>query len=565
MAFKEFPLAVVLEGIDKLSGPLNKASTRIDAFGSKATALGKKFLYGFTLPVTAALGVGTHQAAEYEDAVLRFRAATGSGADAAEKLGAKVDAMPKIFDDADKFEALRVLTTRGFDAVGALDILTPSMFGARATGDELAATAKGVGLAMHAWEIDTSRAGHAVDALTVGALRSGSTISDLADRMAKAGRVSLEANQGFDRTLATIVELDRLGVDGGNTFLAAIRNLAKDSPAIAQTLAKLNVAPSELQDSTGRIRDLADVVALLSSRGADLDDFLSLFGKTAGPAFARLAREGTNSVDELVAAMGQTGAAMEAAGLLSSKFTGAMRELGLASKDALEGLGKSGLTDVLAALARLAAGALRWFAELPAPIQAFALVAALAAASVGPFLLVVGQLAGAVAGLISGFTLLAPVIVTFVAAVSPALALLAANPIVLIAAAVAALILGVTALIVYWDELMEAFRSIRTVVIAFVAPAFNWIAEKKDELLGWLFGDDEAPSAPPPGEVAAASAVRAAAGSARAVAGAPTRSEVGVRVEFENLPSIAKPRVVVSDGVDLDVSAGANLAGMGAW
>jgi len=144
------------------------------------------------------------------------------------------------------------------------------------------------------------------------------------------------------------------------------------------------------------------------------------------------------------------------------------------TKELSEEIGEN-LLPVFTSLLEALLSLVQWFTGLSETTQNVIIVVALAVAALGPLLAIIGN------------------VIVVVKALGVAMAFLAANPIVLIIAAVAALVLGIAYLITHWDDvkqaMLDAWEKVSPVImpiIGAITDAVEWLTEKVKDLIHWL-------------------------------------------------------------------------------
>jgi TP901 family phage tail tape measure protein len=164
-----------------------------------------------------------------------------------------IKAMPSV---------LQLATAGQMDLARAADITTNIM--------------KGMGM-----EVD--QLGKANDVLVSTFTGSNVSLEMLGESFKYVGPVALSAGVGFEEVAAMIGGLGNAGIQGsmaGTTLRMAIARLIKPTAEVSEALDRLRI---NVQDSSGRLLPMVDIVRQLEEKGAQTADIMSIFGLRAGP------------------------------------------------------------------------------------------------------------------------------------------------------------------------------------------------------------------------------------------------------------------------------------------
>jgi len=328
------------------------------------------------------------------------------------------------------------------------------------------------------------------------------SLKDLGDQMTKTGKtlsktLTLPIMAAFTLSVKGAAEQEEAMALLSN----AIRTTGNEGKVSADSLAKF---ASELQNTTrfGDEATLGAFALLESLTGLDEEGLKALMPRIQD--FATVAEMDLTSAVRLVAnvasgatdSLGRFGRAVEdgalpterlsqLVGALDSKFAGAAATMGQTGlgplvmlKNAVGDLGETFGAVLLPHISKLAdflTSVAKRLQEMDPGMREFIVTVALAAAAIGPLLLIGGKLVSAIAALI-------PVI----KAVGIAFNFLTASPMGLIIAGVAALAMGVYLLIKNWDAVVAFFKDLWEKVVGFFKNAWEWIKEIIAKLWQWI-------------------------------------------------------------------------------
>jgi hypothetical protein len=334
---------------------------------------------------------------------------------------------------------------------------------AKKKGQGLQASFEGVGKSLSSFGKSTAAAGKSlslgVTAPIVGvvgalgglALAAASTGDEIAKRAREAG-LSAQSYQELKFALSQVADVSEEElVKGFGKATIAIADAANGNKQAIATLTALGF--SQQQIASGALTTEQVIAALNSTMQTAATDAQAmaiagdLVGDRLGPKLAGALRDGGAEVDALREQFQQLGLGMSDEALAASEkfgdqmdvlqqqFAAVGREVGTAvlpllTETLIPFLQETGVP-VLKSLIESVSGVVKWFIDLPAPVQAVIGGAVGLAAALGPVLVGVGAVASAIGAAL-------PVIGT----IGGALVTLATGPVGLIVAAVAGLVLA---------------------------------------------------------------------------------------------------------------------------
>ena len=315
------------QGIDKLTwatlGPLEKQAYRVKSavsdFKSSMTgfkdslpgAMSGVAGLGMALtPVTLAMGGGVVAAGSYERSLSNLRATMGDVndqdfkqiTDKTRELG-----ISSVYSATQSTEAMRELSTLGFDQKQMLAAIGPVLNAASVAQVDLATAAGIVGGTTRAMALDIGQAASVADKLTVAAEKSASTLPSLAEGFAYGSAGALKWGMGMDETAAILGKLsDRMfqGSTGGMILMNVVNSLVSPTNEAKKALANLHVNIAKA-DKTG-FRPMIEVITEINEKLKAVPDVAkraeiesTIFAERAGKGFRALADTGTEAVQTL--------------------------------------------------------------------------------------------------------------------------------------------------------------------------------------------------------------------------------------------------------------------------
>ena len=401
----------------ELNKGLGDAQRRIQATTGNIQNLGKQMSMAFTLP--AAL-IGGSSLMVFKDFELQMaKVGAVSGATGAEFAALEENA--KKLGRETKFTATEVAMLQteyaklGFSATEIVQVTEATLALAQATDSELGRAAEVTGSTLRAFQLPVSDTGRVADVMAESFNQSALGMEEFAESMKFVAPVAQTAGLSLEQTTAMLGQLSNSGVKGsqaGTALRAIISQLAGDG------------------------QDLTKVLDDLSKQNLSLADAEELVGREAQTALLILAN-GAGGVDTLTKSLeNSTGAAEKMRAKMDDTAAGAMARMQSAIEGAQIEIGAA-LAPTMISLSETIATVASAFTNLDNGTQMFIIAITAGVAAVGPMLVILPQL-------VLGFNLAKDAMVKgVIPAMQKMIAAMAANPILLVTAAVVGLGLAV--------------------------------------------------------------------------------------------------------------------------
>lgn len=430
------------------------AAQQIKAAGDKVKELGDKmqkvgtamtkYVTGPIVAVGAASVAAFNEVDEGMDIIVKKTGATGDALKGLEEAAKNIaTSIPTDFRTAG--EAVGEVNTRfGLTGKALEDLSAKFVKFADLNDTDVTTSIDNVQAAMAAMNVGTAAAGDFLDILNKAAQDTGTDVNKLTQDMTSNATALREMGLGYNTAAGFLAQLNKNGVDASSVMSGlktALKNATKDGKSMGQAM----------QSLMGKIKGAKSETKAMQIAS-------ELFGNKAGPAMAKAIREGRLSFDEF------SNAVKDAAGSVDrtfeetldpiDQFKTALNELKIVGMELVEAAAP--LIKSLAEGLKNAVSGLRsaWEGLSPMMQETIIKIAGIAAA-IGPVLVVGSKLFTGVSNLMD----MAPKLVSAFNAVKTALsavwAVMAANPIGLIIAAVAALVAG----FIYCWKRFEGFRN----------------------------------------------------------------------------------------------------------
>lgn len=450
-----------LQGLQKESKNAGSVASQVLAavgdklheVGGKVSDVGKKFL-----PVTGALtGVGAASvktAADFDTAMSNVKALSGAGEedfqrlrDAALEMGEKT-----AFSASEAADALGYMALAGWDSDKSIEALPAVLSLAAASGMELAAASDMVTDYLSAFGMEANQAAYLSDILAFAQANSNTSAEQLGDAYKNCAANLNAAGQDVETVTSLLEAMANQGTKGGEagTSLAAImRDITQKMDDGAIKIGDTTVA---VQDAQGNFRDLTDVLKDVETAtdgmgSAEKAAALSAtFTSDSTKGLNQIFTEGVDTVAGYEEALKNAGGtAEEQADTKLDNLNGQMTLLGSAIEGAAISVGET-MIPTISDLVNWINGLVDKFNGLNEDQKQMIVMIGLVVAAIGPGLIIVGKLIsimGTVSTVISTVSAAMNNMSTVMNNASNVMNFIAANPIILLIAAIVALVAAV--------------------------------------------------------------------------------------------------------------------------
>jgi TP901 family phage tail tape measure protein len=440
-------LRILLEAdSSKLSKGLDKAGSKLQAFGAKTQAVGKNLSTKLTLPLALAGGAALKLGVDFDKSMTKIQSLVGVAAADVDKMGetAKKMATDTGKSAAEAAEALFFITSAGLRGKEATDVLNASLKAAAVGLGETATVADLATSAMNAYGSANLNAEAATDVM-VSAVREGKLeASELAQSMGAVLPVASNMGVKFHEVGAAFAALSRTGTgaaEAATQIRSILTSLLKPTKQAEDQLSALGLSSAGLRQSLKEDGLLATLEILKQKFEGNDTAAQNVFGNVrALSGVMDLLGAGVDSTRAIFDAMNDTQGATAKAFEATSESASFKLTKGLNSvKIALTEVGAElldSLVPLIEGFTKTVITITKKFNELDKSTKKIILAIGGIAAVIGPILIVVGKMSVGFGALIKALPLVASGFRVLTAA-------MIANPILAVATAIAAVTIAI--------------------------------------------------------------------------------------------------------------------------
>lgn len=461
----------------KLNNALSSASSKLSAFGSKMQGVGKSLSTKLTLPLIAAGTAATKLALDFDKSMTQIQSLVGVSAGEVSKMG---EAAKRMAVDTGKSaneaaEALFFITSAGLRGEEAMQVLEASLKAAAVGLGETKTIADLSTSALNAYGSENLSASEATDILTAAVREGKLEASQLAGSM--GGVIPIASNMGvsFNEVAAAMAAMSRTGTnaaEGATQLNAILASLKKPTEQAKQALESMGMTTESVQKSL-REQGLLDTLEMLqnSMTKTGLDTTAIFPNIRALKGVLDLTGAGVESNRQIFEALNNTLGATDEAFDKTSQSASFKFKQGMESmKTSLLEIGTVILPAVVKAVTKLSEFIKKMsdrFKNLSPFVQKLVLGFGGILTAAGPLLIIFGKI-------MTGLSALGPVLSLAATGFRALNAVMIANPILAVAAAIAAI--GV-AIYNYTKSQKDALNQVQT-----IEQVEQKIAEKRKKL-----------------------------------------------------------------------------------
>lgn len=385
------------------------AQQKLNGLGSVFQSTGSLLTKSVTLPLA---GVGTASvklASDFESRMSEVQAisgATGKDFENLKKKAIEMGAKTK-FSAGESADAFKYMAMAGWDAESMMSGIEGIMNLAAASGEDLATTSDIVTDALTAFGLQASDSAHFADVLAKASSKSNTNVSLMGETFKYVAPVAGALGYSVEDCATAIGIMANNGIKGsqaGTALRSMFTRLAKPTDQVAAAMRQYNIS---LTDANGNMKPLRTLLVEMRERfdGLSESEAAQLAATLAGQeGMSGLLAIMNTSEDDFNSLAGEidnaSGSAQDMADIMMDNTAGAIEQL----KGALESAGiiiGEKLTPYIQALAEKITDLVEKFNSLSESEQDSIIRHALLAASIGPILLIVGNVLKAIGSVIT--------------------------------------------------------------------------------------------------------------------------------------------------------------------
>lgn len=435
---------------------------KLQAVGDKVSGVGQKLL-----PVTGVVtGLGTaavKTAADFDSAMSKVAAVSGATGsdfdklrDKAREMGAKTK-----FSATEAADAMNYMAMAGWKTEDMLSGIEGVMYLAAVSGEDLATTSDIVTDALTAFGLTAGDSGHFADVLAAASSNANTNVSMMGETFKYCAPVAGALGFSVEDTAEAIGLMGNAGIkasQAGTSMRSIMTNLTGDVKLSGAAIGDVTIATT---NADGSMRSLSAILADCRvafggmTEAEKANNAEALVGKNAMSGFLALMNAAPEDIAKVSGAVNNCkDAAKNMADTMQDNLEGQLTIL----KSQLQELAIS-FGDLLMPAVRSIVSGLQGMVDMlnamPDGVKQVIMIIALLAAALGPVLIIIGKVISAVGTIMTIVPKLAGVINTVKTAFGALNAVMLANPIAIVIAAIAAL---VAAFVYLWNTNEEFWQ-----------------------------------------------------------------------------------------------------------
>ncbi len=381
---------------------------------------GKALTLGLTLPILGMAAAAIKTAGDFETSMNRVRAVTGATADEMQELEAVARELGATtqFSAKQAADAMSFLAMAGFETNKIIGAMPATLNLAAAAQIDMATAADIASNILAGFNLDADELSGAIDVMAKTFTSSNTDLVQLGEAMSLVAPISEGLGVSIEETSAAIGILSNAGIQASSAGTGLRRTLS----VLVTESDRLGIATL---DAEGNMRPLADILDDLEEKGLSTADALEIFGQRGGPAISVLLAQGGDALRDFTAELENAGGTAERIAQIQMEgLNGALKRFRSTAEEAGISIGNILLPKIIDLLEAVR-GLFERFNALDESTQRMILQYAGMAAAIGPLLIAIGLAIKAFFAIRTAVRLLN---IT-----------MAANPVILLTAALAAL------------------------------------------------------------------------------------------------------------------------------
>lgn len=366
----------------------------LSKMGEQWTQFGARMSLAVTAPLMATATQMTWAYATFEQSMVRTAAvaqATEAELAAMERTARELGATTQ-FTAQQAAEGMQFLAMAGFDATQTIEAMPGVLQLAASAQLDLATAADITTNILTGYGLAIEELARVNDVLVSAMTGSNTNLQQLGEAMKYAGPVASAAGIEFEDAAAALALMGNAGIQAsmaGTSLRGAVTRLLNPTGQVRDLIRELGL---DIYDTNGNLVSMVEVIAELERAQVSAGDMMALFGQRAGPAMQALVDQGSAALAEFVERLRESeGVAERIASMQEDTLAGSLRALRSAYDElalTLAGTAAPALRDMIETVTET----VRWFADLPEPVQRTVIAVGGLTAAVGPLSMALGAL-----------------------------------------------------------------------------------------------------------------------------------------------------------------------------
>lgn len=421
---------------------------KMKTFGDNLSSVGTSLTRNVTTPIVGVSAAAVKTAADFDSAMSEVSAisgATGSDFDALREKARELGSKTK-FSATEAAQGMTYMSMAGWKTADMLDGIEGVMNLAAASGEDLAVTSDIVTDALTAFGLSAKDSGHFSDILAAASSNANTNVSMMGETFKYCAPIAGSLGYSAEDVAVAIGLLGNAGIkssQAGTTLRKMMTELTGELEISGKAFGDVTI---QTTNADGSMKDFSQILSEMRVYFGQMTEAEQastaelLVGKTAMSGLLAIMNATSSDIDKLTNAISNCdGEAERMASVMQDNLAGQLtilksqlQELAISFGDILVPV----IRDVVTHIQNL----VDKFNQLDPHTKELIVKIGLIVAAVGPVLIIVGKVISAIGTIMSILPALGGVISTITGGASALFAVLAANPIGLVVAAIAALI-----------------------------------------------------------------------------------------------------------------------------
>lgn len=421
---------------------------KMKTFGDNLSSVGTSLTRNVTTPIVGVSAAAVKTAADFDSAMSEVSAisgATGSDFDALREKARELGSKTK-FSATEAAQGMTYMSMAGWKTADMLEGIEGVMNLAAASGEDLAVTSDIVTDALTAFGLSAKDSGHFSDILAAASSNANTNVSMMGETFKYCAPIAGSLGYSAEDVAVAIGLLGNAGIkssQAGTTLRKMMTELTGELEISGKAFGDVTI---QTTNADGSMKDFSQILSEMRvyfgqmTEAEQASTAEMLVGKTAMSGLLALMNAAPSDIDKLTKAIDNCdGSAEKMAAVMQDNLAGQLtilksqlQELAISFGDILVPV----IRDVVTHIQNL----VDKFNQLDPHTKELIVKIGLIVAAVGPVLIIVGKVISAIGTIMSILPALGGVISTITGGASALFAVLAANPIGLVVAAIAALI-----------------------------------------------------------------------------------------------------------------------------